>query len=63
MPAELVIKFKGGNRKVAVREGFPGSTFSTPSCDDRTLLLHMLMRRSACTFAIGNLVGGGGPSA
>src|SRR5262249_10876699 len=25
--------------------------------------LHMLMRRSACTFAVGNLVGGGGPSA
>ena len=31
--------------------------------NERTLLLHMLMRRSACTFAIGNLVGGGGPSA
>src|SRR5215467_3870253 len=26
----------------------------------RTLLLHMLMRRSACAFAIGNLVAGGG---
>ena len=33
------------------------------TCVLRTLLLHMLMRRSACTFAIGNLVGGGGPSA
>jgi hypothetical protein len=32
-------------------------------CVLRTLLLHMPMRRSACTFAIGNLVGGGGPSA
>jgi hypothetical protein len=31
--------------------------------DERALLLHMLMRRSACTFAIGNLVGGGGPGA
>src|SRR6516225_9754400 len=27
------------------------------------MLLRMLMRRSACTFAIGNLVGGGGSSA
>ena len=27
------------------------------------LLLHMLLRRSACTFAIGNLVGGGGRGA
>ena len=34
-----------------------------PTLPIKDVALDMLMRRSACTFAIGNLVGGGGPSA